>query len=89
MVYFQKIGYRLKDNVFRTILVSSSTECGQYCLMEQQCKSLNYHHRSNNMETSLCELNNSTKEENYEKFEEDARITYFYTTSKVMIQEGR
>ena len=66
------------------MLVTSSMECAQRCLMDQRCESLNYHHPAIDTDESSCELNNSTKKRNKEAFKEDASTTYYHLISQVM-----
>lgn len=78
-------GYRLQAHVIRTILVTSPVECGQYCLLEQRCESLNYFHPITDEYKSACELNNSTKEKNKEDFEENTKTTYYHLMTQVTL----
>ena len=66
------------------MLVTSSTECAQHCIMDKQCESLNYHHPNVKTLKSSCELNNTTKKESKETFEEDVTTTYYYFIGQVI-----
>jgi hypothetical protein len=52
--------------------------------MDEQCESLNYHHPDIKTDKSTCELNNSTKNKDKEKFQEDATTTYYYFLPQVI-----
>ena len=83
-MYFLRSGRRLRGHAFRTMLVTSSTECAQHCIMDKQCESLNYHHPIVKTHKSSCELNNSTKKKSKETFEEDVTTTYYHFLAQVI-----
>ena len=79
------LGYHLQAHVIRTILVMSPVECGQYCLLEQRCESLNYYHPNTDEYKSACELNNSTTQKNKEHFRGNEKTTYYQFMTEVRL----
>ena len=56
-------GCRLEGYIFRFIEIASSSECGQHCLADQRCQSINYKSGVSKFDLIVCELNNCTNDE--------------------------
>ena len=75
----------MENKTFQSIHVSSLTECGQWCLRDRRCLSINYAgSMTSQSESAICELNNSTKKGS-NGLKNDARFTFYQVLNSVGI----
>ena len=68
--------------MFHSIELSSPLECGQHCVINQRCMSVNYRSEQP-MVRALCEMNNATSKEGNHILKEDSTFTYYEPIKKV------
>ena len=81
--HYSFLGSRFEDYTFQSIQVPSSAECAQHCLVDQRCQSINYQSSFSMYRSAVCEMNNSTKNENSNRLKKDPSYTYYELQRKV------